>query len=110
MVTSFPKTIDYLNNIDLAQADPLDKKAYELITDEDKYERASQALRRRFSRGASEVQGIDRGGRMVNITRNGANAHYNYSLQDNKGQWHTPEERIWIVSMYALWQDNNRNY
>lgn len=110
MVTSFPNTIDYLNNIDLAQADPLDKKAYELITDENKYERASQALRRRFSRGALEVQGIDRENRLTNITRQGANAHYNYSIQGKNGEWHTPDERIWVVAMYALWQDGNRNF
>lgn len=105
MVTNFHNALDYLNNLDLDQADPLDKKAYELIADEDKYERASQALRRRFSRGAAEVQGIDREGRATNITRAGANAHYSYSLQGTNGQWHTPEERIWIVAMYALWQD-----
>lgn len=110
MVTSFPETLGYLNSIDLVSADPLDKKAYELISDEAKYERASQALRRRFVRGAMEVEAIDRQGRRTKITRDGQNARYDYSIQGSNGEWSKPSERIWVVAMYALWQDGRKGY
>jgi hypothetical protein len=49
----FTTTLDYLNKLDLQsdKVDDLDKMAYALINNEWKYEKASQALRRRFSRG-----------------------------------------------------------
>jgi hypothetical protein len=102
---NFPKAKSYLENIDLATADPLDKITQELLYDEDKYERASQALRRRFVRGAEIVEGIDREGVRTKIKRDkqGGNK-YRYYIEGKDGSWNTPEERIWVVSMYGLWQ------
>lgn len=101
---NFPKTKSYLESIDLARADALDKITQELLYDEDKYERASQALRRRFVRGAEIVEGIDRGGVRTKIKREKIGGKYKYYIQGQDESWNTPEERIWIVSMYGLWQ------
>lgn len=100
----FKKTIAYLASLDLASADPLDKKANELLASEEVYERVSQALRRRFSRGASEVDGVDRGGRHTKIRREKVGGKYRYQVLGAEGNWATPEERIWVVAMYGLWQ------
>jgi hypothetical protein len=108
MLSYFPKTSDYLNSIDIDQADPIDKKAMQLIKDEGAYERASQALRRRFVRGAAEVEGIDRGERHTSIKRKGSIGKYHYQLLGENGSWNEPEERIWVVAMYALWQDSKK--
>ena len=105
MITYFPKALSYLQSLDLNTADALDKKAKSLIEDADAYERASQALRRRFVRGATIVDGIDRGARRTQIKRDEGGGKYVYSMQGSDGNWFQPEERIWIVAMYALWQD-----
>jgi hypothetical protein len=105
MISYFKKAADYLASIDINTADPLDRKALFLINDEAAYERASQALRRRFSRGAVEVEGIDRGGRKTKIKRERSGGLYEYFIQGQDGNWSKPEERIWIVASYALWQD-----
>ena len=70
------------------------------------YERASQALRRRFVRGAETVQGIDRGGRLMKIKRDKEGGTYKYFVEGGNGSWSHPEERIWVVAMYCLWQDS----
>jgi len=106
MLEYFGKTIAYLSTLDMNGADSLDKKAHQLINDEDLYEKASQALRRRYSRGAQEVEGIDRGGRKTKIRREEHGGKFKYTVQGADGGWFTPEERIWVVSMYALWQDS----
>jgi len=106
MITYFPKASSYLQSMDMETADPLDKKAYELLQDENAYERASQALRRRFVRGASEVEGVDRGARRTKMKREAVGGKYSYSVQGQDGNWFVPEERIWVVAMYALWQDS----
>ena len=108
MLSYFPKTTSYLNSIDINNADPLDKKAKELIDNEAVYERASQALRRRFVRGALEVEGIDRGERFTKIKRKGSIGKYHYMLMGQDGNWNEPDERIWVVAMYALWQDSKK--
>ncbi|MBN1169225.1 hypothetical protein JXA63_05035 [Candidatus Woesebacteria bacterium] len=108
MLNYFPKTADYLNSIDINQADPIDKKAKELIYDEAAYERASQALRRRFARGADEVEGMDRGEKLTKIKRKGSIGKYHYMLMGEDGSWNEPDERIWVVAMYALWQDSKK--
>ena len=77
-----------------------------LFKDEIAYERASQALRRRFVRGAEFVQGVDRGGRITRIKRERVGGKYKYFLEGLDGGWNSPDERIWIVAMYALWQKN----
>jgi hypothetical protein len=105
----FQKAAVYLASIDIGKADRLEQKANYLLNDENAYERASQALRRRFSRGASEVEGIDRGGRVTKIRREKVSGVYTYSILGSDGNWSTPEERIWVVSMYALWQDENKS-
>jgi hypothetical protein len=94
----------HLRNLDLSTADELDKITYYLMQDEAKYERASQALRRRFVRGASIVEGIDRGGRPTRIRRERENGTYKYFIEGLDGSWSIPDERIWVVAMYALWQ------
>ncbi len=101
---TFVNAQGYLQNIDISNADELDKIAYYLLQDEDRYERASQALRRRFVRGASVVEGIDRGGRQTRIKRERDGGTYTYYIEGEDGSWSTPEERIWVVAMYALWQ------
>jgi hypothetical protein len=101
---NFPKSKSYLESIDLSNADPLDKITQELLYDENKYERASQALRRRFVRGAEIVEGVDRGGVRTKIKREKIGGKYRYYVQGQDSSWNTPEERIWVVSMYALWQ------
>lgn len=107
MINAFPNTKRYLDSLDISNADNLDKKAYDLINDEASYERASQALRRRFVRGAETVVGIDRGGTKTNIKRQAtARGKYDYFIQGQDGSWNKPDERIWVVSMYALWQKN----
>jgi hypothetical protein len=107
MLNTFPNTNSYLGSLDLASADNLDKKAHELLNDEAAYERASQALRRRFVRGADTVVGIDRGGKKTNIKREEkAKGKYDYFVQGQDGSWNKPDERIWVVAMYALWQKN----
>lgn len=104
MLTSFPKTKTYIDNLNIETADPIDIVAKELIYDEAKYERASQALRRRFVRGSSEVTGVDRGKRSTRIKREKAGGKYKYFVHGADGNWFEPEERIWVVAMYALWQ------
>jgi hypothetical protein len=106
MINSFPKALRYLTGIDISKADGLDKIAKDLVYDEAKYERASQALRRRFVRGAETVDGIDRGGRTTKIKRDQAGGKYKYTVLGADGNWFEPEERIWVVSMYALWQSS----
>lgn len=106
MITFFPKAGQYLQSLNMETADLLDQKAFSLLQDEAAYERASQALRRRFVRGAYEVDGIDRGGRRTKIKRDAVGGKYNYSVQGQDGNWFVPEERLWVVAMYALWQDS----
>jgi hypothetical protein len=48
MDSIFPNTAGYLNSLNLETADKLDIITKELLYDEIKYERASQALRRRL--------------------------------------------------------------
>jgi hypothetical protein len=103
----FPTTYSYLQSIDISNADELDKMAYRLIGDPIAYERASQALRRRFVRGASVVNGIDRNGRETRIKRERSGGLYIYSVEGADGSWTSPDERIWIVAMYGLWQNKN---
>lgn len=105
MIDYFPKASAYLQSINLDSADPLDKKALVLLSDENIYERASQALRRRFVRGALEVEGVDRSGRRTKIKRVKDGGNYKYFVQGQDGNWFTTDERIWVVAMYALWQD-----
>ena len=102
----FTKAKAYLSALDSAKADPLDRKAKELIEDGVAYERASQALRRKFSRGAVNVESVDRGGRETSIKREKVGGKYRYMIQGADGNWFEPDERIWVVSMYALWQDS----
>ncbi|KKQ43374.1 MAG: hypothetical protein US60_C0003G0018 [Microgenomates group bacterium GW2011_GWC1_37_8] len=104
----FLKTKSYLAGINLSTADPLDKKANDLIFDETSYERASQALRRRFVRGAEIVDGMDRGSRKTLIKREKLGGKYVYRVQGSDGNWFEPDERIWVVAMYALWQDSKK--
>lgn len=103
----FKKTRDYIATLNLATADPLDCMIASLLDDEAKYERASQALRRRFVRGAYMVPAIDRGGRFTNIKREGKGKSYEYFVQGLDSSWSSPDERIWVVAMYALWQESN---
>lgn len=105
MLNYFPKTLRHIESLNLSASDPLDRKVNELIQGEAVYERASQALRRRFVRGAHEVDGVDRGGRLTKIKRDVAGGKYKYFLQGADGNWAEPDERIWIVAMYALWQE-----
>lgn len=109
MLGFFPKTGSYLATLDVSSSDPLDKKASELINSEASYERASQALRRRFVRGAEVVDGVDRSGRKTKIKREKLGGKYVYKVQGADGNWFEIEERIWIVSMYALWQDSKKS-
>ena len=74
---SFPKTHNYITSLDMTHCDELDQVTKELMENEAGYERASQALRRRF------IEGVD-------------------------GSWSEPQERIWVVSMFALWQRKRR--
>jgi len=104
----FHNTKSYLAGLDLNSADPLERKANELINNEANYERASQALRRRFVRGAQVVEGMDRGMRKTSIRRERAGGKYIYKVQGADGNWVEPDERIWVVSMYALWQDSRK--
>lgn len=104
----FVKTIQYLSTINLEHADPLDKKVNELVNDEKIYEKASQALRRRFVRGAEIVDGIDRGKRKTRIRREEKGGKYRYLIEGADGSWNEPEERVWVVAMYALWQDSKK--
>ena len=101
---TFPNTKTYLDSLDITKADSLDIVAKELLYDEVKYERASQALRRRFVRGAEIVEGVDRNGRNTRIKREKLGGKYNYFLEGQNGTWNEPDERIWVVAMYALWQ------
>jgi hypothetical protein len=103
----FPTTFSYLQSIDMSSADELDKIAYRLLSDPEAYERASQALRRRFVRGAAMVDGIDRGGRVARMKREKSGGIYQYFIEGADGSWSTPQDRIWIVAMYALWQEKN---
>lgn len=106
MISAFPKATEYLVSLKVESADPLDKKAYQLLHDEVAYERASQALRRRFVRGAELVDGVDRGGRLTKIKRTPYGKSYRYVVQGSDGNWSQPDERLWVVTMYALWQDS----
>ena len=106
--TIFPKTFAYLQTLDINKADKLDVVIKELLSDETAYERASQALRRRFSRGAKKVEAIDRNERKTEITREACGGKYRYFVQGTNGSWNEPDERIWIVAMYALWQASKK--
>lgn len=110
MISFFPKAKNYLTTIDLSNADPVDRKLNELINDDAAYERVSQALRRRFVRGAQEVDGIDRAGRATKIKREKIGGKYVYKIQGADGNWFDIEERIWFVVMYALWQDSKKQH
>lgn len=103
---SFPKAAIYISKLDLSQSDKLDNVVDSLFKDEAAYERASQALRRRFVRGAEFVQGMDRDNRKTRIKRERVGGKYKYFLEGADGSWNSPDERIWIVAMYALWQKN----
>ena len=105
---AFDKTLAYLNTLNINTADPLDAIAKKLLEDEDTYERASQSLRRRFSRGASVVKGIDLGERMTEIRREGYKGNYHYFVRGEDYNWNEPEERIWVVAMYGLWQGSKK--
>lgn len=106
MIDYFPKIKAYLSSLDMSKADPLDKKAKSLMEDGVAYERASQALRRRFSRGAQIVDIFDRGDRTSKLKREKVGGKFRYVVQGADGNWFEPEERIWVVAMYALWQDS----
>lgn len=104
---TFSKSLSYLQNLDQTMMDPLDKISIELLQDPVKYERASQALRRRFVRGASLVPAIDRNNRTTSIKRERSGGTYIYFVQGIDGSWTSPDERIWVVAMYALWQSSH---
>ncbi len=108
MIDTFPQTSSYINALDVTHCDDLDKITKVLLEDPNAYERASQSLRRRFVRGAETVNGIDRGGRKTKIKRVGENGKYRYFIEGSDGSWSEPQERIWVVSMFALWQRNKR--
>lgn len=103
----FPNTYSYLQGLDMSTADELDRMAFQLLNDPESYERASQALRRRFSRGANMVRGIDRAGRETGMKREKTGGVYVYSIEGADGTWSTPQDRIWVVAMYALWQSKH---
>lgn len=104
----FVKTAQYLSTLDLNSADAIDKKVHELLNNDGAYERASQALRRRFVRGADVVKGVERGGRETRIKRELKGRKYKYYIEGSDGSWVEPDERIWVVAMYALWQDSKK--
>jgi hypothetical protein len=106
MNNTFPKATQYLNSINPDKADNLDKMAKKLVDDLSSYERASQALRRRFVRGALIVEGIDRGGRITKIKRDKDGGIFKYFIEGSDKSWSQPDERIWVVAMYALWQSS----
>ncbi len=106
----FRNAYSYLKDLDMQMADPLDRTSYKILMDAQSYERASQALRRRFVRGATFVEGIDRGGRLTRIKRDRKGGTYIYLIEGADGNWTTPEERIWVVAMYALWQSKNTTH
>lgn len=108
MIDCFPKASSYLNSLDILHCDGLDKLAKELLDDEKYYERASQSLRRRFVRGAEIVYGIDRGAKKTRIKRVGENGKYRYFVEGSDGSWSEPDERIWIVAMFASWQKSKK--
>ena len=103
---NFPKTLNYIAGTDMTNADRLDLLVRNLLQNDSDYERASQALRRRFVRGAQTVEAIDRGGKKTRIKREKSGTKYKYFIEGANGSWNEPEERIWIVAMYALWQKN----
>lgn len=103
---AFPKATTYISTIDINTCDPLDKIIKRFMNDYPSYERASQALRRRFVRGAEYVDGIDRSNRKAKIKRVMVGGKYKYYIEGMDGSWNEPEERIWVVAMYALWQEN----
>jgi len=104
MIMIFPRANSYIQGLDINNADQLDKVVKKLLEDKVAYERPSQALRRRFVRGALTVDGVDRGGRKTKIKRAGTNGKYKYFIEGIDGSWNEPDERIWVVAMYALWQ------
>ena len=104
MINSFPKASSYLSSLDMTHSDDLDKLSKDLLENPEHYERVSQSLRRRFVRGAETVSGIDRGGKRTRIKRVGENGKYRYFIEGSDGSWSEPDERIWIVSMFGLWQ------
>lgn len=104
---TFRNAQSYLRSLDLSSSDELDRIAKELLDDENSYERASQALRRRFVRGALFVYGIDRMERLTRMRREKHSGEYRYFVEGADGSWSQPEERIWVVAMYALWQRKN---
>lgn len=104
----FTKTAQYLSTLNLENSDPLDKKVSYLMNNEVAYEKASQALRRRFVRGSEAVEGIDRGNRSTRIRRELRGGKYKYLIEGSDGAWNEPNERIWVVAMYALWQDSKK--
>ncbi|HJY64786.1 MAG TPA: hypothetical protein VJ455_11570 [Ignavibacteria bacterium] len=46
--------------------------------------------------------------RKTSIRRERAGGKYIYKVQGADGNWVEPDERIWVVSMYALWQDSRK--
>lgn len=106
IMNAFPKTTAYILSLDINTSDALDKIIKKFIDDEKSYERASQALRRRFIRGSEYVDGIDRGNRRTKIKRVMIGEKYKYYIEGVDGSWNEPDERIWVVAMYALWQEN----
>ncbi|MCS7092796.1 MAG: hypothetical protein NZM26_05630 [Patescibacteria group bacterium] len=105
----FNRARKYIESIsDINSADPLDKMVYKFFKDHKAYDRAAQALRRRFARGADVVEGIDRGGRRTRIKREINGGSYIYKIEGADGSWSVPEERIWVVAIYAVWQESRK--
>jgi hypothetical protein len=46
--------------------------------------------------------------RLTKIRRDKKGGKYKYFIMGKDGMWTSPDERIWVVAMYALWQ-NNKN-
>ena len=101
---TFPKTFKYVDSLDVSYCDLLDKTAKDFFNDENYYDRAAQAIRRRFVRGAEFVYGIDRGNKRTKIKRVSDGGKFRYFIEGNDGNWSQPDERIWVVAMYALRQ------
>ena len=46
--------------------------------------------------------------RRTKIKRSGENGKYRYFIEGTDGRFSEPQERIWVVAMFALWQKNKR--
>lgn len=97
----FHKTRKYLLGL-VSGGDELDKMVARLVYSNQDANRVRKALDDRFNKGATDVRGVDRGGRETKIRRTGELGARKFEIMGKDGVWHEPEEKVWAYAMFEL--------